>query len=183
VFAQATHVVTAPHGFACLVIPMHGIVIGYISSFIEIRFGVSEPGGRNLVIPLLWISAFTTACRPTTRYWKSHVDLKLFDEKKHMGGFPVNCLNLHRNHYYSVLLLLTTTCAATAIFYFCCFLLFLIIYGCGLPTCGEMLGSTLILREMSRRMRCDGETGWSRRHAHVRSCDVNCQRVRGVSTA
>jgi len=40
VFAQTTHVVAAQQGFACVVIPAVRL---YISSFIEIRSGVSEP--------------------------------------------------------------------------------------------------------------------------------------------
>ena len=60
VFAQTTHVVTAPHGFACVVIPAARL---YIPSFIEIRSGVSEPQGVKIwLFPLLWLVAFTTAC-------------------------------------------------------------------------------------------------------------------------
>jgi len=44
VFAQTTHVVAAPHGFACVVIPATRL---YIPSFIEIRSGVSEPRGSK----------------------------------------------------------------------------------------------------------------------------------------
>ena len=44
VFAQTTHVVAAPHGFACMVIPATWL---YIPSFIEIRIGVSEPQGSK----------------------------------------------------------------------------------------------------------------------------------------
>ena len=59
-FAQTTHVVAAPHGFACVVIPATRL---YISSFIEIRSGVSEPRGVKIwPFPLLWLVAFTTAC-------------------------------------------------------------------------------------------------------------------------
>ena len=48
VFAQTTHVVAAPHGFAC-VHPQPG----YIFSFIEIRSGFSWPlGGQNLPFPI-----------------------------------------------------------------------------------------------------------------------------------
>ena len=39
VFAQTNHVVAAPHGFACVVIPATRL---YIPSFIEIRSGVSD---------------------------------------------------------------------------------------------------------------------------------------------
>ena len=60
VFAQTTHVVAAPHGFACVVIPAIPL---YIPSFIEIRSGVSEPQGVKIwPFPLLWLVAFTTAC-------------------------------------------------------------------------------------------------------------------------
>ena len=60
VFAQTTHVVAAPHGFACVVIPAARL---YIPSFIEIRSGVSEPQGVKIwLFPLLWLVAFTTAC-------------------------------------------------------------------------------------------------------------------------
>ena len=59
-FAQTTHVVAAPHGFACVVIPAARL---YIPSFIEIRSGVSEPQGVKIwLFPLLWLVAFTTAC-------------------------------------------------------------------------------------------------------------------------
>ena len=60
VFAQTTHVVAVPHGFACVVIPAARL---YIPSFIEIRSGVSEPQGVKIwPFPLLWLVAFTTAC-------------------------------------------------------------------------------------------------------------------------
>ena len=60
VFAQTTHVVAAPHGFACVVIPATQL---YIPSFIEIRSGVLEPQGVKIwPFPLLWLVAFTTAC-------------------------------------------------------------------------------------------------------------------------
>ena len=56
VFAQTTHVVAAPHGFACVVIPAIRL---YIPSFIEIRSGVSEPrGGQNLAFPITLASRF-----------------------------------------------------------------------------------------------------------------------------
>ena len=59
-FAQTTHVVAAPHGFACVVIPAARL---YIPSFIEIRSGVLEPQGVKIwPFPLLWLVAFTTAC-------------------------------------------------------------------------------------------------------------------------
>ena len=59
-FAQTTHVVAAPHGFACVVIPAARL---YIPSFIEIRSGVSEPRGVKIwPLPLLWLVAFSTAC-------------------------------------------------------------------------------------------------------------------------
>ena len=49
-FAQTTHVVAAPHGFACVGIPTTWL---YIPSFIEIRLGVLEPpGGPNLAFPI-----------------------------------------------------------------------------------------------------------------------------------
>ena len=60
VFAQTTHVVAAPHGFACVGIPVTQL---YIPSFIKIRSGVSEPNGVKIwPFPLLWLVAFTTAC-------------------------------------------------------------------------------------------------------------------------
>ena len=60
VFAQTTHVVAAPHGFARVVIPATRL---YIPTFIEIRSGVSEPQGVKIwPFPLLWLVAFTTAC-------------------------------------------------------------------------------------------------------------------------
>ena len=60
VFAQTTHVVAAPHGFACVGIPATQL---YIPSFIKIRSGVSEPQGVKIwPFPLLWLVAFTTAC-------------------------------------------------------------------------------------------------------------------------
>ena len=60
VFAQSTHVVAAPHGFACVGIPATRL---YIPSFVEIRSGVSEPQGVKIwPFPLLWLVAFTTAC-------------------------------------------------------------------------------------------------------------------------
>ena len=60
VFAQTTHVVAAPHGFACVVIPAARL---YIPRFIEIRSGVSDPQGVKIwPFPLLWLVAFTTAC-------------------------------------------------------------------------------------------------------------------------
>ena len=59
-FAQTTHVVAAPHGFACVVIPATRL---YIPTFIEIRSWVSEPQGVKIwPFPLLWLVAFTTAC-------------------------------------------------------------------------------------------------------------------------
>ena len=64
VFAQTTHVVAAPHGFACVGIPATRL---YIPSLIEIRSRVSEPQGVKIwPFPLLWLVAFTIACRPTT---------------------------------------------------------------------------------------------------------------------
>ena len=58
-FAQTTHVVAAPHGFACVGIPATWL---YIPSFIEIRSGVSEPHGVEIwPFPLFWLFAFTTA--------------------------------------------------------------------------------------------------------------------------
>ena len=60
VFAQTTHVVTAPHGFACAGISATWL---YIPSVIEIRSGVSEPQGVKIwPFPLLWLLAFITAC-------------------------------------------------------------------------------------------------------------------------
>ena len=45
VFAQTTHVVAAPRGFACVVIPATRL---YIPIFIEISSGVSEPQGVKI---------------------------------------------------------------------------------------------------------------------------------------
>jgi len=45
VFAQTTHVVAAPRGFARVGIPATRL---YIPSFIEIRSGVSEPQGVKM---------------------------------------------------------------------------------------------------------------------------------------
>ena len=60
VFAQTTHVVAAPHGFACVGILATRL---YIPSFIEIRSRVSEPQGVKIwPFPLLWLVFFTTAC-------------------------------------------------------------------------------------------------------------------------
>ena len=60
VFAQTTHVVAAPHGFAYVGIPATRL---YIPDFIEIRSGVSVPQGVKIwPFPLLWLVAFTTAC-------------------------------------------------------------------------------------------------------------------------
>jgi len=60
VFAQTTHVVAAPHGFACVGIPATWL---YISSFIEIRSGVSEPQGVKFwPFSVLWLFTFATAC-------------------------------------------------------------------------------------------------------------------------
>jgi len=59
-FAQTTHVVAAPHGFARVGIPTTWL---YIPSFVEIRSGVSEPQGVKIwPFTLLWLVAFTTAC-------------------------------------------------------------------------------------------------------------------------
>ena len=56
VFAQTTHVVAEPHGFACVGIPATRL---YIPSFIEIRSGVSDPqGGQNLAFPITLASRF-----------------------------------------------------------------------------------------------------------------------------
>jgi len=60
VFAQTTHVVAVPHGFACVVIPATRL---YIPTFIEIGSGVLEPQGVKIwPFPLLWLVAFSTAC-------------------------------------------------------------------------------------------------------------------------
>ena len=60
VFAQTTHVVAAQDGFAYVGTPA---TRSYISSFTEIRSGVSEPRGVKIwPLPLLWLVAFTTAC-------------------------------------------------------------------------------------------------------------------------
>ena len=60
VFAQTTHVVATPHGFALVSIPATWL---YIPSFIKIRSGFSDPLGVKIwPFPLLWLFAFTTAC-------------------------------------------------------------------------------------------------------------------------
>jgi len=60
VFAQITHVVAAPHRFACVGIATTWL---YIPSFIEIRLGVSEPQGIKIwPFPLLRLLAITTVC-------------------------------------------------------------------------------------------------------------------------
>ena len=60
VFAQTTHVVAAPHGFACVGIPATRL---YIPSFIEIRSRFRNPRGVKIwPFSLLWLVAFTTAC-------------------------------------------------------------------------------------------------------------------------
>ena len=60
VFAQTTHVVAAPHGFACVGHTRDPVIL---PSFIEIRLGVSQPHGVKIwPFPLLWLVAFTTAC-------------------------------------------------------------------------------------------------------------------------
>ena len=60
VFAETTHVVAGPCGFACVVIPPTQL---YVPSFIEIRSGVLEPLGVEICpFPLLWLLALTTAC-------------------------------------------------------------------------------------------------------------------------
>ena len=70
-FAQTTHVVAAPHGFACVGIPATRL---YIPSFIEIRSGVSELQGVKVwPFPLLWLVAFTTAYWfEKFRIWSTH---------------------------------------------------------------------------------------------------------------
>jgi len=78
VFAQATHVVAAPHGFACVGTPTTSL---YIPSSIEIRSGVTEPR-QNLPFTLLWLLAFTTAYKlqlyyRTSRDWCSG-DARIF---------------------------------------------------------------------------------------------------------
>jgi len=78
VFAQTTHVVAAPRGFACVVIPASRF---YIPSVIEIRSGVSELQWVKIwFFPLLWLVAFTTACttvQPVKRY-KSGLQLAAY---------------------------------------------------------------------------------------------------------
>jgi len=60
VFAQTAHIITAPHGFACVGIPATWL---YIPSFIEIRSEVSDHQGVKIwPFPLLWLFTFTTAC-------------------------------------------------------------------------------------------------------------------------
>jgi len=66
VFAQTTHVVAAPHGFACVVIPATPL---YIPSFIEIRSGVSEPQGIKIwPFPLLWLALLQQLVLPYKYY-------------------------------------------------------------------------------------------------------------------
>jgi len=60
VFTEATHVVSAPCGFACAV--THATYL-YIPSFIEIRLGAFEPQQVEICpFPFLWLLAFTTSC-------------------------------------------------------------------------------------------------------------------------
>jgi len=78
VFAQTTHVVAAPHGFACVGIPATRV---YIPTFIEIRLRVSEPQGVKIwPFPLLWLVAFTTAYT-TVQAVKTTQSTKTVDEK------------------------------------------------------------------------------------------------------
>ena len=64
VFAQTTHVVVAPHEFACAGIPATRL---YIPSFIEIRSGVSSPKGSNLAFPITFASRFYNSLYYRTR--------------------------------------------------------------------------------------------------------------------
>jgi len=60
VFTEATHVVSAPCGFACAV--THATYL-YIPSFIEIRLRAFEPQQVEICpFPFLWLLAFTTSC-------------------------------------------------------------------------------------------------------------------------
>ena len=61
VFTQNTHVVAAPHRFACVAKPVTWL---YALSFIKIRLKVSEPQVVEIWhFPLLWLFAFTTTSR------------------------------------------------------------------------------------------------------------------------
>jgi len=60
VFAQTTHVVAAPHRFACVGIPRNPVIY---STFHRNPFrGFGTPWVKIWPFPLLWLVAFTTAC-------------------------------------------------------------------------------------------------------------------------
>ena len=84
VFAETTHAVAAPCGFACVVIPPTQL---YIPSLIKIRSGVWEPLEVEICpFPLLWLLAFTTACTTmqAVKIWNIHFvgNLSLYSRKK-----------------------------------------------------------------------------------------------------
>ena len=95
VFAQTTHIVAAPHGFACVVIPATRL---YIPSFIEIRSGVSEPQGVKIWhFPLLWLVAFTTACTTVQAVMKLQMKHNKPTDTKN------NSMHIKRVHYEVIL--------------------------------------------------------------------------------
>jgi len=62
VFAETTHVVTAPHGFARVVTPATSL---YILAFIKIRSQALQPQRVEMCpFPLLWRLAFTSRDKP-----------------------------------------------------------------------------------------------------------------------
>jgi len=65
VFAETTHVVAAPLGFACVIAPRRS----YIQDFIKIRSGGLEPrgGGRNLPFPITLAIGFYHGLYGSTR--------------------------------------------------------------------------------------------------------------------
>jgi len=69
VFAETTYVVTAPCGFASVVIPP---TKSYIPSFIEIRSGVSESWGSKFAHSLTLAIGFYNSlhCRASHEYYR-----------------------------------------------------------------------------------------------------------------
>ena len=108
VFAQTTHVVAAPHGFACVVIPATRL---YIPSFIEIRSGVSEPrGGQNLAFPITLASRFYNSLYYRTsreNYQHSASNTRI------LFGFYCESLGTDVSHYYydSIIVFITQKCS------------------------------------------------------------------------
>jgi len=72
VFAETNHVVVAPHGFACVFIPVAQL---YVPNLIQIRLGVLEPRGwgSNLTIPIISANGFTTACIHIRNFFISYL--------------------------------------------------------------------------------------------------------------